>query len=56
MRFCWGLGVVGKNKQQKKQVPPLRCGMTNKKNKQRQEPIRRFWLRQNDDALELRSE
>jgi hypothetical protein len=43
------------NRQQQgqKQIPPLRCGMTNKKNRQRQgqRPIRRFWLRQNDEQI-----
>jgi hypothetical protein len=42
--------------QRQKQIPPLRYGMTNKKNRQRQgqRPIRRFWLRQNDDSWGLR--
>jgi len=44
------------NGQEQKQIPPLRYGMTNKKNRQRQGqgPIRRFWLRQNDDLWGLR--
>jgi hypothetical protein len=46
----------GKNKQrqEQKQIPPLPCGMTNKRTDNG--AIRRFWLRQNDDEWGLSQE